>query len=92
MLFIIGRLTGPGIIGRLASMSMRSDAEQGTLLNVVGTVSLFVAGLVLTPRLGIGTVCEGSPWPSRVDGAAAGRIDSRGSGRRLPLWSSAPMT
>ena len=50
-----------GIIGWLASMIMRTDAEQGTLLNViVGVVGAILAGLVLTPLLGIETINEGS--------------------------------
>lgn len=50
-----------GIIGWLASTIMRTDAEQGMLLNiVVGVVGAFLAGLVLTPLLGIGTINDGS--------------------------------
>jgi uncharacterized membrane protein YeaQ/YmgE (transglycosylase-associated protein family) len=50
-----------GIIGWLASMIMRTDAEQGTLLNIiVGIVGAILAGLVLTPLLGIETINEGS--------------------------------
>jgi uncharacterized membrane protein YeaQ/YmgE (transglycosylase-associated protein family) len=38
-----------GIIGWLASILMRTDAQQGILLNiVVGIVGAFLAGLVLT--------------------------------------------
>lgn len=38
-----------GIIGWLASIVMRTDAQQGILLNiVVGIVGAFLAGLVLT--------------------------------------------
>jgi uncharacterized membrane protein YeaQ/YmgE (transglycosylase-associated protein family) len=37
-----------GIIGWLASIIMRTDAQQGILLNiVVGIVGAFIAGLVL---------------------------------------------
>lgn len=58
--FVIWLIVG-GIIGWLASALMRTDAEQGTLLNiVVGVVGAFVAGLVLTPLLGTGTINEGS--------------------------------
>jgi uncharacterized membrane protein YeaQ/YmgE (transglycosylase-associated protein family) len=36
---------------------MRTNKQQGLLLNVVvGIVGAFVAGLVLTPLLGIGTI------------------------------------
>jgi uncharacterized membrane protein YeaQ/YmgE (transglycosylase-associated protein family) len=61
MLNFVSWLIVGGIIGWLASAIMRTDAEQGTLLNiVVGVVGAFVAGLVLTPLLGIGTINEGS--------------------------------
>jgi uncharacterized membrane protein YeaQ/YmgE (transglycosylase-associated protein family) len=58
--FIIWLIVG-GIIGWLASLVMRTDAEQGTLLNiVVGIVGAFLAGLVLTPLFGISTINQGS--------------------------------
>ena len=51
--FIVWIIVG-GLIGWVASMVMRTDAQQGTLLNiVVGIVGAFLAGLVLTPLLGI---------------------------------------
>jgi uncharacterized membrane protein YeaQ/YmgE (transglycosylase-associated protein family) len=38
-------------------MVMRTNAQQGILLNIiVGIVGAFVAGIVLTPLLGIGTI------------------------------------
>lgn len=61
MLDFIAWLIVGGIIGWLASTIMRTDAEQGTLLNIiVGIVGAILAGLVLTPLLGIGTVNESS--------------------------------
>jgi uncharacterized membrane protein YeaQ/YmgE (transglycosylase-associated protein family) len=58
--FIVWLIVG-GIIGWLASLVMRTDAQQGTLLNiVVGIVGAFVAGLVLTPLFGIGTINSGN--------------------------------
>jgi uncharacterized membrane protein YeaQ/YmgE (transglycosylase-associated protein family) len=54
--FIVWIIVG-GIIGWLASMVMRTNAQQGILLNIiVGIVGAFVAGIVLTPLLGIGTI------------------------------------
>lgn len=54
--FIIWIIVG-GILGWVASMVMRTDAQQGTFLNiVVGIIGAFVAGLVLTPLFGIGTI------------------------------------
>lgn len=45
-----------GIVGWLASLIMRTDAQQGILLNiVVGIVGAFLAGLII----GGGTINEG---------------------------------
>ena len=54
--FIVWLIVG-GLIGWVASMIMRTNAQQGILLNVVvGIVGAFVAGFLLTPFLGIGTI------------------------------------
>lgn len=56
--FVIWLIVG-GFVGWLASLVMRTDAQQGTLLNiVVGIVGAFIAGLVLTPLFGISTINE----------------------------------
>jgi len=56
MNFIIWLIVG-GLVGWVASIIMKTNAQQGLLLNiVVGIVGAFVAGLVLTPLLGIGTI------------------------------------
>jgi uncharacterized membrane protein YeaQ/YmgE (transglycosylase-associated protein family) len=56
MNFILWLIAG-GLIGWIASLVMRTDAQQGLILNIiVGIVGAFVAGLVLTPLLGIGTI------------------------------------
>lgn len=56
MLGIIVWLIVGGIVGWLASLIMRTDAQQGILLNiVVGIVGAFLAGLIL----GGGTINEG---------------------------------
>ena len=56
MNFIIWLIVG-GIVGWLASIVMGTNGQQGLLLNiVVGIVGAFVAGLVLTPLLGIPTI------------------------------------
>ena len=58
--FIIWIVVG-GILGWIASMIMRTDAQQGVLLNIiVGIVGAFLAGLVLSPLLGAGTINEGN--------------------------------
>jgi uncharacterized membrane protein YeaQ/YmgE (transglycosylase-associated protein family) len=57
--FIVWLIVG-GVIGWLASILMRTNAQQGTLLNIiVGIVGAFLAGLVLTPLLGVGTINSG---------------------------------
>lgn len=56
MNFIIWLIVG-GVIGWVASILMKTDGQQGMLLNViVGIVGAFLAGLLLTPLLGIATI------------------------------------
>ncbi|MBK8986633.1 MAG: GlsB/YeaQ/YmgE family stress response membrane protein [Chloroflexi bacterium] len=56
MNFIIWLVVG-GIVGWVASIIMRTNGQQGLILNIiVGIVGAFLAGLVLTPLLGIGTI------------------------------------
>lgn len=56
ILLIVG-----GIIGWLASMIMRTDAQQGIILNVVvGIVGAIVAGFLLTPLIGGTPITSGS--------------------------------
>ena len=50
--FIIWLIVG-GLIGWVASMIMRTDAQQGILMNiVVGIVGAFLGGLLLGPLFG----------------------------------------
>lgn len=50
-----------GILGWLASKVMRTDAQQGIFLNiVVGIVGALVAGFLISPLLGAGTITSGS--------------------------------
>jgi uncharacterized membrane protein YeaQ/YmgE (transglycosylase-associated protein family) len=49
-----------GVVGWLASIIMRTDAQQGILLNViVGIVGALLAGFVISPMLGVGTINQG---------------------------------
>ena len=49
-----------GIVGWIASMIMRTDAQQGIFLNiVVGIIGALIAGFVLTPLVGRGTINSG---------------------------------
>jgi len=46
-----------GLIGWIASIMMGTDARQGLLLNIiVGIVGAFLAGILLSPLLGVGTI------------------------------------
>lgn len=55
LLLIVG-----GVIGWLASLIMRTDAQQGILLNiVVGVVGSVLAGLILSPLLGAAPITSG---------------------------------
>jgi len=60
MNLIIALIIG-GIIGWLASIVMRTDAQQGILLNVVvGIIGSLLGGFLLGPLLGGGNLLEGS--------------------------------
>lgn len=49
-----------GLIGWIASMIMRTDAQQGMVLNVVvGIIGAVLGGFLLSPMLGAGTVNSG---------------------------------
>ena len=51
--FIIWIVIG-GLIGWVASMIMKTDAQQGVFLNiVVGIVGAFLGGWLLSPLVGI---------------------------------------
>lgn len=46
-----------GVIGWIASLIMRTDAQQGLLLNVVvGIVGALLGGWLLSPLIGAGTI------------------------------------
>jgi uncharacterized membrane protein YeaQ/YmgE (transglycosylase-associated protein family) len=54
--FIVWIILG-GVLGWIASMIMGTNAQQGTLMNiVVGIVGAFLAGWILTPLFGISTI------------------------------------
>lgn len=56
MNFIIWIVIG-GVLGWLASIVMRTDAQQGMLLNIiVGIVGAFLGGWLLAPLFGTGTI------------------------------------
>ena len=56
MNFIIWIVIG-GIIGWLASLVMKTDAQQGMFLNVVvGVIGALLGGWLLSPLFGAGTI------------------------------------
>lgn len=49
-----------GIVGWLASIVMKRDAQQGIILNViVGIVGALLAGWLISPLVGVGTINDG---------------------------------
>ena len=57
--FIVWIIVG-GILGWIASMIMRTDGQQGTLLNIiVGIVGAVVAGWLISPLVGVTTINQG---------------------------------
>jgi uncharacterized membrane protein YeaQ/YmgE (transglycosylase-associated protein family) len=59
MNFLIWIVVG-GILGWLASMLMRTDAEQGPFLNiVVGIIGAVLGGWLISPLVGSGTINQG---------------------------------
>lgn len=64
LLLVVG-----GVIGWLASIVMRTDAQQGIFLNVVvGIVGALLAGFLISPLLGVP--------PITSDGFAVGSIST----------------
>ena len=59
MNFIIWLVVG-GVLGWIASLIMKTDAQQGVGLNIiVGIVGAFIGGWLVTPLLGGGTINQG---------------------------------
>ncbi len=57
---IIILLVVGGIVGWLASMIMRTDAQQGIFLNIaVGIVGALLAGFIVTPLIGGAPITSG---------------------------------
>jgi uncharacterized membrane protein YeaQ/YmgE (transglycosylase-associated protein family) len=56
MNFIIWLIVG-GVIGWLASLLMKTDGQQGIILNViVGIVGAMLAGWLISPLVGVDTI------------------------------------
>ena len=57
MINLIVWLVVGGLVGWVASMIMRTDAQQGVFLNVVvGIVGALLAGWVISPLVGLPTI------------------------------------
>lgn len=49
-----------GVVGWLASLVMKTDVQQGIVLNiVVGIVGAFLGGLLISPLIGVATINQG---------------------------------
>ena len=58
--FLVWIIVG-GILGWVASMIMKTDGQQGTILNIiVGIVGAVVAGWLISPLVGVGTINQGN--------------------------------
>jgi uncharacterized membrane protein YeaQ/YmgE (transglycosylase-associated protein family) len=70
ILLIVG-----GVIGWLASIVMRTDAQQGIILNiVVGIVGCFLAAFLLSPLLGVPPITSGAITASTLIVSLLGAI------------------
>ena len=59
MSFILWIIVG-GLLGWIASMVMKTNDQQGLILNiVVGIVGAFLGGLLIAPLVGTGTINRG---------------------------------
>ena len=62
---IIIYLIAGAIVGYIASRIMRTNSQQGLLLDiVVGVIGAFLAGYFITPLLGIGTINDAITLPT----------------------------
>jgi uncharacterized membrane protein YeaQ/YmgE (transglycosylase-associated protein family) len=60
MINLIVWLIVGGVVGWIASLMMRTDAQQGVFLNViVGIVGAALAGWVVSPLVGVPSINEG---------------------------------
>lgn len=60
-------LIAGAIVGYIASRIMRTNSQQGLLLDiVVGVVGAFVAGWFLSPIFGVGTINDAITLPTML--------------------------
>ena len=61
MVNLIVWLVVGGVIGWIASIVMNTNTQQGIFLNVVvGVVGALIAGWVISPLVGLGTINQGN--------------------------------
>jgi len=64
---IIIYLIAGAIVGYIASRIMRTNSQQGLLLDiVVGVIGAFVAGWFLSPIFGVGTINDAITLPTML--------------------------
>lgn len=64
---IIIYLIAGAIVGYIASRIMRTNSQQGLLLDiVVGIIGAFLAGYFISPLLGIGTINDAITIPTML--------------------------
>ena len=67
MMNVIVWLAVGGVIGWLASLVMKTDNQQGLLLNVVvGIAGAVLAGWVISPLVGAGTINQANFSPTSL--------------------------
>ena len=60
-------LIAGAIVGYVASRIMRTNSQQGLLLDiVVGVIGAFIAGSFITPLLGVGTINDAITLPTML--------------------------
>jgi uncharacterized membrane protein YeaQ/YmgE (transglycosylase-associated protein family) len=64
---IIIYLIAGAVVGYIASRIMRTNSQQGLLLDiVVGVVGAFIAGYFISPLLGVGTINDTVTIPTML--------------------------
>jgi uncharacterized membrane protein YeaQ/YmgE (transglycosylase-associated protein family) len=60
-------LIAGAIVGYIASRIMRTNSQQGLLLDIlVGVIGAFVAGYFISPLLGVGTINDAITIPTML--------------------------
>ena len=64
---IIIYLIAGAIVGYIASRIMRTNSQQGLLLDIlVGVIGAFLAGYFISPLLGVGTINDAITLPTML--------------------------